>query len=206
MLLKDKSKKYLIFFFLFAIVATLPYIWHVYFNYRFAVISENKVYKSGVIPPEKIASYINKYKIKTVIDLRHPGLHDPLNPGKKDGIDLERAAIEKIPGVKYVNIPSDQVPTRNNLNSFFNVMDDSESYPVLIHCYHGIGRAVIYSALYRIEYEGFSNEAARAKTRVVLNGSSFDEGKSKGDFLINYKSRKHGGASTLATLNYTRGV
>lgn len=195
------SKKWLILFLLFVTIATLPYIWHVYFNYRFAVITENKVYPSGVIPPEKIAAYINKYKIKTVIDLRHPELHDSLNPGKQDGIDLERAAIEKISGVRYVNIPSGQIPTKDTLNGFFKVMDDSESYPVLIHCYHGIGRAIIYSALYRIEYEGFSNEAARAKTRVVLNGSSFDEGKGKGDFLIRYKARRYGDASTLFTLN-----
>jgi protein tyrosine/serine phosphatase len=32
-------------------------------------------------------------------------------------------------------------------------MDNSDNYPVLIHCYHGTGRAEMYSALYRIEYE-----------------------------------------------------
>ncbi len=79
-------------------------------------------------------------------------------------------------------------------------MDDSASYPVLIHCYHGTGRAIIYSAIYRIEYEGHTNEEARAKTRFRLNGSSFDKGRSKGDFLINYKARKEGDNSTLNTL------
>jgi protein tyrosine phosphatase len=38
-------------------------------------------------------------------------------------------------------------------------MDNSDNYPVLIHCYHGTGRAEMYSALYRIEYEKFTNEA-----------------------------------------------
>ncbi len=197
-----ESRKWLIFFLplLFVTITALPYIWYVHFNYRFATITENKVYKSGEIPPDKIASYINKHKIKTVIDLRHPELQDPLNPGKQDGIDLERAEVGKIPGVRYVNIPSGQIPSKDNLNRFFKVMDDSSSYPVLIHCYHGIGRAIIYSALYRIEYEGFSNEAARAKARVFLAGSSFDEGRGKGDFLINYKARKYGDASTLSAL------
>jgi protein tyrosine/serine phosphatase len=32
-------------------------------------------------------------------------------------------------------------------------MDNKDNYPVLIHCYHGTGRAEMYSALYRIEYE-----------------------------------------------------
>lgn len=183
-----------------AIIIGLPYVWYVHFNYRFGVITENKVYKSGKIPPDKIAKYLNEYKIKTVIDLRHPELHDPLNPGKQDGIDREREAVEKLSGVRHINIPSGQVPSKENLVKFFEVMDDSASYPVLIHCYHGTGRAIIYSALYRIEYEGNSNEEAREKTRFRLNGSSFDEGRSKGDFLINYKARKEGKNSTLNTL------
>jgi hypothetical protein len=40
-------------------------------------------------------------------------------------------------------------------------MDNKDNYPVLIHCYHGTGRAEMYSALYRIEYENFTNEDAR---------------------------------------------
>ncbi|MCF6336429.1 MAG: dual specificity protein phosphatase family protein [Gammaproteobacteria bacterium] len=179
-------------FLLGTLVIGLSYIWQVQFNYRFGVITENKVYKSGKIPPEKIADYLIKNKIKTVIDLRHPALHDTLNPGKKDGIDLERKAVEKLLGVRYINIPSDQVPTKENLVKFFEVMDDSASYPVLIHCYHGTGRAIIYSAIYRIEYEGISAEEARQLTRFKLNGSSFDRGRRKGDFLINYKARKEG--------------
>jgi len=188
-------------FLLVAAIIGIPYVWWVHFNYRFAAVVENKVYKSGAIPPDKISDYINEYKIKTVVDLRHPELHDALNRGNQDDIDREREAIERLPGVRHINIPSDQVPNKETLTKFFAVMDDSASYPVLIHCSHGTGRAMIYSALYRIEYEGFSNEVARAKTRVLLYGSSFDKGKGKGDFLINYKSRKEGALSTLNGLD-----
>jgi predicted protein tyrosine phosphatase len=52
-------------------------------------------------------------------------------------------------------------------------MDNSDNYPVLIHCYHGTGRAEMYSALYRIEYEKFTNEA-HVKVRTLLKFSSFD--------------------------------
>ncbi len=192
-----KIKKAAKIFLIFILVAGLPYVWWVHFNYRFAAVVENKVYKSGAIPPEKIARYINKHKIKTVVDLRDPGRHDALNPGKQAEIDQEREAIEKLPGVTHINIPSGQVPTKETLTRFFEVMDDRTVYPVLIHCYHGTGRAMIYAALYRIEYEGFSNEDARAKTRVILSGSSFDEGRGKGDFLINYKPRSDHENSTL---------
>jgi protein tyrosine phosphatase (PTP) superfamily phosphohydrolase (DUF442 family) len=176
------------------------YVWWVHFNYRFAAITEGKVYKSGQIPPEKIAGFIADHGIKTVIDLRHPGLKDKLNPADQEAIDKEREAVAKIGGVRHVNIPSGQVPDRASLSKFFEVLDDNSSYPVLIHCYHGTGRAMIYSAIYRIEYEKFTNEAARGKTRFILYKSSFDKGRSKGDFLINYKPRREGEKSTLNTL------
>ena len=74
---------------------------------------------------------------------------------------------------------------------------------MLVHCYHGTGRTEVYTSLYRIEYEKWKNEAARKKTRVVVEGlgytSSVGKGREKGDFLINYKPRSDKNA-TLNTL------
>jgi protein-tyrosine phosphatase len=67
-------------------------------------------------------------------------------------------------------------------------MDNKDNYPVLIHCYHGTGRAEMYSALYRIEYENFSNESARNGVRAFIKWSSFDYGTPKGEYLKAYKS------------------
>jgi hypothetical protein len=44
------------------------YVWHVHFNYRFEEISKDKVYKSGLILPEKLDSFLRDYDIKTVVD------------------------------------------------------------------------------------------------------------------------------------------
>ena len=60
---------------------------------------------------------------------------------------------------------------------------------MLIHCYHGVGRAEMYSALYRIEYEKWSNEEARNGVRSIIKFSSFDDGTPKGEYLKAYKSR-----------------
>lgn len=161
-------------------------------NYNLEEITENKVYKSGVIPPDKIADYIEKYNIKTVIDLRHGGVGDKLNPAKHADIIAEKEAVEAIKGVNYVNIPSVQIPTNENLEDFFTVLDKPESYPVLMHCYHGTGRAMIYSAIYRIEYENMNKTEARSKTRSFfsLPFSSFAKDKPKGKYLEEYKKRK----------------
>jgi len=185
------------------------YVWHVHFNYRFEEISKDKVYKSALINPDRLESFLLENNIKTVVDLLDPGVQDRLNPAKQIQIDEEDKAIQAINkknnlNIQHVNIASGQVPTKATLTKFFEVLDKEENYPILIHCYHGTGRAQMYSALYRIEYENWSNADARAKTRVVVEGlgyrSSFSDGKVKGDFLMNYQPRSMGENSTFNKL------
>lgn len=160
-------------------------------NHNFETITDGKVYKSGVIPPDEIPDYVKKYHIKSIVDLRFPGTGDDVNnPEIPSELTAEKLAVAKIAGVNYFNNGSDQVPKQENLNSFFKIMDNPANYPVLIHCYHGIGRAEMYSAIYRIEYENFTNEQARKGVRTIIRWSSFDDGTPKGEYLKAYKSRK----------------
>lgn len=176
---------------LLVLVGTGKYVYDRHINHNFMTITEGKVYKSGVIPPDEIADYVKKYHIKSIVDLRFPGTGDDVNnPEVPAELTAEKEAVAKIPGVNYFNDGSDQVPKQENLDKFFNIMDNKDNYPVLIHCFHGIGRAQMYSAIYRIEYEGFSNEEARSKAAFPVMFSSFDDGKPKGEYLKVYKSRK----------------
>jgi protein tyrosine/serine phosphatase len=185
------KKKIIIALIVVVLGITGKYVYDRHINHNFMTITEGKVYKSGVIPPDEIADYVKKYKIKSIVDLRFPGTGDDVNnPEVPAELTAEKEAVAKIPGVNYFNNGSDQVPKQENLDSFFKIMDNQDNYPVLIHCYHGIGRAQMYSALYRIEYEGFSNEEARSKAAFPVMFSSFDDGKPKGEYLKAYKSRK----------------
>ncbi|MEI7509621.1 MAG: dual specificity protein phosphatase family protein [Flavobacterium sp.] len=170
---------------------TGKYVYDRHINHNFMTITEGKVYKSGVIPPDEIADYVKKYHIKSIVDLRFPGTGDEVNnPEIPAELTAEKNAVAKIQGVNYFNNGSDQVPKQENLDSFFKIMDNKDNYPVLIHCYHGIGRAQLYSALYRIEYEGWSNEEARHQAAFPFMFSSFSDGTPKGEFLKAYHSRK----------------
>jgi len=185
------------------------YYWFNHINYRFAPVAEGKVYKSALINPDHIESFLVDNKIKTVINLLDPGVQSALNPATQQEINAESEAINSVNkknnlNINHVNIPSGQVPTKKTLTKFFEILDDKTNYPVLIHCYHGTGRAEIYSAIYNIEYEKLSNQEARRKTRFIVEGfgykSSFSNGKKKGDFLINYKPRSVGKNSTINSL------
>ena len=208
---KNLIKRLSIAFLSLLLITGVAYAWHVHINYRFEEISENRVYKSALIAPDRLESFLIPNNIKTVINFIDPGTKDALNPGQMEHIVKEDEAIVQInkkhgTDIRHVNIPSGQVPNRNTLEKFFEVLDDDSAYPVLIHCYHGTGRAVIYSALYRIEYEDWDSEAARMETRALpmlvessLYRSSFSAGRGKGDFLINYIARDEAG-NTLEQL------
>jgi protein tyrosine/serine phosphatase len=188
-----KNNKKRIGLLLLAVVLVLvgKYIYDININHNFETITEGKVYKSGVIPPNQLPDYIKKYHIKSVVDLRFPGTADlENNPEIPAELTAEKEAIAKLNGVNYFNNGSDQVPKQENLDSFFKIMDNPANYPVLIHCYHGVGRAEMYSAIYRIEYEGWDNEEARNAVRTLIKFSSFDDGKPKGEYLKAYESRK----------------
>jgi protein tyrosine/serine phosphatase len=184
------KKKIGIIVFVLILVAAGKYYYDRHINHNFMTITDGKVYKSGVIPPDEIADYIKKYHIKSIIDLRFPGTGDDVNnPEIPAELTAEKDAVAKIPGVNYFNNGCDQVPEQKNVDSFLKIMDDKANYPVLIHCYHGIGRSQLFSAIYRIEYEGWSNEEARDKAAFPVIFSSFDNGTPKGEYLKAYKSR-----------------
>jgi protein tyrosine/serine phosphatase len=185
-------KKIIVLLFLLVVLTgTGGYIYQMHMNHNFETVTEGKVYKSGVIPPDQIADYVKKYKIKSIIDLRFPGTDDTINnPEVPEQLIAEREAVKKISGLNYFNNGSKQVPQKHNLDYFFKIMDNPDNYPILIHCYHGVGRAEMYTALYRIEYENMDRDEARNKARFITKWSPFDLGKPKGDFLHTYISRK----------------
>ena len=183
-------KKIALAIFVIALIIAAREIYVVNINHNFETITEGKVYKSGVIPPDELEEYIKKNNIKSVVDLRFPGTGDDVNnPEVPEELTAEREAIAKIKGVNYFNNGSDQVPTQANVDSFLKIMDNPDNYPVLIHCYHGIGRAELYSALYKIEYEGMDPDKARTSTRLLTKWSSFDDGTPKGEYLKAYQPR-----------------
>ena len=149
-------------------------------DHRFLAITPGRVYSSGAMPSEALAQKVKKYGIKTIIDLR--------KSEEQQAIDAEHIAMERI-GVTHINLPTKQIPEVETVMAFLEIMKKPAAYPVLIHCHHGEGRAVLFSAMYRIEFEGWSNERALNATRLILWRSSFSTERTKGAFLKNYIPR-----------------
>ena len=187
------KKIVLIVFASLVLVAVGKYVYDTNINHNFKAVTEGKVYKSGVIPIDELPEYIEEYNIKSVIDLRFPGTDDLVNnPEIPEELLAEKDAIAKIPGVNYYNIGSEQIPEDETVEKFLRVMDDSLNYPVLIHCHHGEGRAVLFSSIYRMEYEDMPNEEARENSRFIVKFGNFDHGTPKGEYVKNYKRKRIG--------------
>lgn len=161
-------------------------------RYNLVTITENKVYNSGAIPPNELKGFVDEHKIKTIVDLRDGLIQTELNPESKDQVNAEKVAADKISGVHYYNLPVDQVPPDSMVQKFLTIMDNPANYPVLIHCHHGVGRSRLFSSIYRIEYENFTNDDARKNARFFWEfGTNFSKTSEKGTYLLNYKKRPH---------------
>ena len=95
-------KKKLIYSLVFiVVVGGGKYVYDKHINHNFEEISEDKVYKSGVIPPDQISEYVEDYNLKSIIDLRFPGTEDLVNNTEIPAeLIAEKNAIDNIEGVQ----------------------------------------------------------------------------------------------------------
>jgi hypothetical protein len=78
----SKNKKIIGLIFVLVLLFVGKYVYDMNINHNFETITEGKVYKSAVIPPDEIESYVKKYHIKSIIDLRMDTKDFVLNPEK----------------------------------------------------------------------------------------------------------------------------
>ena len=157
-----------------------------YVLHYFATVTPHVMYKSSAMDANQLADVVASNQIKTVIDLR--SLDHEIDPNfcTPEQLHDAKAALDKV-GANFINLPTGQIPTQQTVDSFLAIMAKPENLPVMIHCHHGVGRTELFVALYRIEFEGYSNDDARRGARLVPAYSSFAVTKPKGAWLMAYQ-------------------
>ncbi|MFC2165849.1 tyrosine-protein phosphatase [Acidobacteriota bacterium] len=145
---------------------------------KFIAVHKGNLYRSAEIHSNRLLKLSQKHGIRTVIDLRI----------EKDKAQIEKGLLKTI-GVKHVHIPSGQIPTMEAVEAFIKIMDDPQNRPALIHCIHGVGRTGIFSAIYRIEYQGWTHSKALFEAMLLAGFSSFRSNSDKAKFISDYKPR-----------------
>jgi tyrosine-protein phosphatase SIW14 len=130
---------------------------------NFRVVQPGILYRSGQMTKDGLKRILNDYHIKTVITLR-----DGLTP--RDKAEEEFCQSEEINFVRI--LPSQwgdiggSVPVEAGVRKFRAVLSDPHNYPVLVHCFAGIHRTGAYCAVYRMEFEHWSNAQAIAEMKA----------------------------------------
>jgi tyrosine-protein phosphatase SIW14 len=171
-----------------------PYAYHRY-TYthakRFREVVPGRLYRAGQPTASGLREIIDRYGIKTVINLQHEE-PDPLLPDHWMGRGkIRESALCAELGVKYLLITPDILPSNNRLDSvppaveeFLKVMDDESNYPVLLHCRAGLHRTGRLTAVYRMEYMGWS--AGEAMRELRANGYGFYMASEADNYIIQY--------------------
>jgi tyrosine-protein phosphatase SIW14 len=124
---------------------------------NFHVVRAGVLYRSAQMTVPGLRRVIHDHGIRTVINLR-------------DGVAPADRAEEAFCGkeeVRFVRLlprswdgGAGAAPVDANMRAFLELMRDPANYPVLVHCFAGIHRTGAYCAVYRMEFEGWSNDQA----------------------------------------------
>jgi protein tyrosine phosphatase (PTP) superfamily phosphohydrolase (DUF442 family) len=121
---------------------------------NFHVVDPGKLYRSAQLSQKELKEIIDKYKIKTVINLRGP------SPGHSWYDDEISAVSEK--HIVHIDVPmtKDSIPKREVLVDLLDTFEKAPR-PILIHCQSGSDRTSLASAIYEMEYMNFSHDEAK---------------------------------------------
>ncbi len=124
---------------------------------NFHAIEAGRAYRSGQLSPETLRATIERYGIRTVVNLRGA------NPNA-DWYEQERAACAAA-GVKMVDVRlhANAMPERDDLLLLFDTFKSADG-PLLMHCAGGADRTGSGAAIWRMTVRG---EPAAAAAREL---------------------------------------
>ncbi len=172
--IRQQGKRIILFVSLFLLVSASAL--GLYVNYRMHYditdVLPGRLYRSSEINPSRLSELAREHDISLVIDLRCPERDDKdeYPQGTTSRMIRESRQALLASGIDHVSVPSSQMPEATTIEAFLNAIQDRTDEAILIHCDHGIGRAGLFTAIYLMEYGGYSNEEAR---RTVSRYYSF---------------------------------
>jgi protein tyrosine/serine phosphatase len=158
---------------------------------NFRVVEDGKLYRSGQNSLYGMEVLLRDYGIRTVISLRFSANPDGRPP------DWQEEQFCKNLGINYVRIRPREwvggendgmVPAQGGVDKLLEVMDDPKNQPVLIHCFAGMHRTGIHCAIYRMEYDHWTNAEAMGELYSLGYTHLYEQSDVMG-YLTNYVPR-----------------
>ncbi len=136
-----------------------------------------EILRSKQPSPDDVVTWVEKRHVKTILSLNGPLDDDAWyypagEPAQK--VNLGKFMEARVRH-EFVGMSASRAPTDEELVQIFRTLLDDSKKPILIHCRGGSDRTGIVSALYQIEFMGWSKERARAEMRahgwMAVNGT-----------------------------------
>lgn len=119
---------------------------------NFYEVEPGKLYRSKQLTGGHLDSYIKKYGIKSVINLRG------INKNKKWWQNEKNAVLKNEVDFYNISMSAVRLPGRENILKLMKIYDHAK-YPILVHCQGGADRTGLAVAFYKI-LQGESNKKA----------------------------------------------
>jgi protein tyrosine/serine phosphatase len=168
---------------------------------RFREVTPGRFYRSGQMTASGLRDTIDRYGIKTVINLQNededPQLCESWVNNWFGGHKTAESEVCRRLGVKYLLLTPDILPEPNDLTKpppvikdYLAILDDEASYPILLHCKAGLHRTGRLTAIYRMEYENWTIGEALREMRA--NGYGYIAASEADKYVIQYvENYKH---------------
>ena len=132
---------------------------------NFRVVEAGVLYRSGQMSLPRLQHVVAQYRIRTIVCLREGNaLPDQAEEGWVNAVAKN---FVRIPPRSWYPDAAGKVPSEISLQTFRAVMDDPANYPVLVHCFAGIHRTGAMCAVFRMDYQGWTNEEAMTEMRSL---------------------------------------
>ncbi len=165
---------------------------------EFRVVREGVLYRSGQMKLPALKRIRHDYGIRTIINLREKTPANKADEDEEKFCAAEELNYFRFPVVHWESATG-PAPIEENVRRFRAILDDPRNHPVLLHCHAGIHRTGAYCAIFRMEYDGWSNADAIAELRASGYTNLFNELDVLG-YLRNYRPSRlwrAGGVSPL---------
>jgi protein-tyrosine phosphatase len=138
-----------------------------------------------------LADVIRELGIRTVINVQNEFPDPDLRRSFLDGRTVKESTVCAANNARHIVLepdllpPSTVPPNRPKvIDQFLRLVDDPANHPILLHCKAGLHRTGVLVAVYRMEYQGWSIQAAMRDLKE--NGFGDDAATAANDYIMQY--------------------
>jgi protein-tyrosine phosphatase len=156
-------------------ILVLAFVAGVYGYFRFAygyhkrlrTVEPGRFYRSGQMTAAGFTDTVRQLGIRMIINVQDDYPDPDLQLHFLTSDTIKESELCRQLGVQYVWLAPDLQPRDTPggprpkaIADFLALMDDPANYPVLLHCKAGLHRTGVLTAVWRMEYQGWSHAAA----------------------------------------------